>query len=510
MQRASSNKRRTSVRGKPNKPRRKSSSQRLTKATRTSSSKSRMVLDESLTENEQDQTVQDNDSSDISDTVQAAIKDLTSKSGPSTISNSALVRAVKESSRTDKRLQQAQREANAGFRSDKVKQLIVKSVAKAKPEERTLHHISLIVVYPYGVVPQDEEGDDFSPASKIDTSVGTLAKLADMGLCVRATSASPLYLDRLWNPDDVDTQLRKWLPLVWRYTTDEFFLRKESNPKHGVYDHDPDHIYLPELYLCEKLRGGVKPLTGPSLIFPNGELLWQVACDGGKSGIQQRKLIFVTRKPIPDTTLDFFKLVVQHAKKENCSLLLAQNMLEASLSAESSDDDIEEDKDKDKGKGKEKVEDISDAEVSTEIATEVDSDTPKPAKRLRSLSIVKKGTSDEERPTKVQKRYSYRNPIVVSSNDESDTNAAVAGSSTHLPPRLSRPAHLQPRPRPQPFPVAGPSRSEPSGSQQEATATKAPTTSSVQVESPPKPEFLIYYTEPNPSLEKLNPWEANF
>ncbi|KAJ3769238.1 hypothetical protein FB446DRAFT_706386 [Lentinula raphanica] len=452
MQRASSNKRRTSVWGKPNKPRRKSSSQRLTKATRTSSSKSRMVLNESLTENEQDQTVQDNDSSDISDTVQAAIKDLTSKSGPSTISNSALVRAVKESSRTDKRLQQAQREANAGFRSDKVKQPIVKSVAKAKPEE-------------------DEEGDDFSPASKIDTSV-----------------ASPLYLDRLWDPDDVNTQLRKWLPLVWRYTTDEFFLRKESNPKHGVYDHDPDHIYLPELYLCEKLRGGVKPLTGPSLIFPNGELLWQVACDGGKSGIQQRKLIFVTRKPIPDTTLDFFKLVVQHAKKENCSLLLARNMLEASLSAESSDDDIEEDKDKDKGKGKEKVEDISDAEVSTEIATEVDSDTPKaePAKRLRSLSIVKKRTSDEERPTKVQKRYSYRNPIVVSSDDESDTNAAVAGS------------------------IAGPSRSEPSGSQQEATATKAPTTSSMQVESPPKPEFLIYYTEPNPSLEKLNPWEANF
>ncbi|KAJ3965461.1 hypothetical protein EV361DRAFT_938920 [Lentinula raphanica] len=298
-----------------------------------------------------------------------------------------------------------------------------------------------------------------------------------MGLCIESTPASPLHVDPTWTVKEVDRQLVKWLPLPMSYLNEESIFRPEKNPRYPKYD--GKNRFLPELYLCERVRGSIKPLSGPSVIFPNGELLWQTAGDNGKSGVSRRKLIFVTRKPMPKKTLDFFRAVVQEAKKHDVSLLAAKYLVRAS---QETDDDM--DDDRSQGNVKVKVNSDEDNGVATEVDSDADDSVgpSKPAKRVR---LLVREEPDQEPPKKIRKSTSNRrNPIVVSSGDDSDTNSVTAGPSS---------SRLRLRPRPIRPVTAVPA---------------APAALEEPAPSPPKPDFLRYYIGPEPSFENLDPWDG--
>ncbi|KAJ3723252.1 hypothetical protein C8R42DRAFT_720384 [Lentinula raphanica] len=474
---ASNNRRRTSLPLKSKKSKISRQKPLVVKPKSSSSEDEPVVEEEPVVEDKLDME----DDSDMSDTVKAAIRELTAKAGTSTISGSALARAVKQSSSS--KLEQAHQEANKGFRpvtqTRPGTQTRTKGKAKAKaPEPTERHEISCVAIYPYGVEDADSDNDDSVKAlSRLEASIGTIRNLCDMGLCIESTPASPLHLDPTWTVKEVDRQLVKWLPLPMSYLNEESIFRPEKNPRYPKYD--GKNRFLPELYLCERVRGSIKPLSGPSVIFPNGELLWQTAGDNGKSGVSRRKLIFVTRKPMPKKTLDFFRAVVQEAKKHDVSLLAAKYLVRASQ--EETDDDM--DNDHSQGNVKDQVNSDEDDNVPTEVDSDADKVGPsKPAKRVRLLVGEE---PDREPPKKIRKSTSNcRNPIVVSSGDDSDTNSVTAGSSSsrlRLRPRPIRPATAVP-----PAPAA---LDEP-----------AP--------SPPKPDFLRYYIGPEPSLENLDPWNG--
>ncbi|KAJ3764769.1 hypothetical protein FB446DRAFT_795745 [Lentinula raphanica] len=367
-----SNWRRSSVPLKSKSKKLKTSSRRKTLVLKPRSSSSEHESDVEELVVKQEQNVEED--SDMSDTVKEAIRELTSKAGTSTIAGSALAWAVKQSSSSKleyahkqpslSKLERAHQEANKGFRPDPQPRTKGKAKAKAaEPTER--HEISFVAIYPYGVESTDSDnGDGVKPLSRLDASIGTIRNLCDMGLCIESTPASPLRLDPTWTVKEVDRQLVKWLPLPMSYLNEEFIFRPEKNPGYPKYD--GKNQFLPELYLCERVRGSIKPLSGPSLIFPNGELLWQTAGDNGKSGVHRRKLIFVTRNPIPKKTLDFFRAVVQESKKHDVSLLAAKYMVRASQ--EETDDNMEDDLDQGN------IKDQDDGDEDKDVATEIDSD----------------------------------------------------------------------------------------------------------------------------------------
>ncbi|KAJ3834637.1 hypothetical protein F5878DRAFT_664583 [Lentinula raphanica] len=479
----------------------------------TPSTSLRMHPEESASENEPHNSSEGGDS-DISDeAVKAVIKDLTAKSGRSIISGPALSHAVKQSSSSlNKNLRHAQVEANQGFRPAKrgtartEKGLVKTNKAQTSNEESSLHEISLVVILPWGVE-QSVTPNSFVLSEKLDLSIGTIHDLCDTALCIQSTNDLPLYLDSKWSSDDVEKQLLKWLPLPTRHCNDIYFMEREHNPLYPTLDYNDDHTYLPELYLCEKARSGIKPLTGPSVIFPNGQLLWAVACGDGKTPISRRRLIFVARRPIPSETLDTFRASVQLAKKENCTLFTAMCLVESRMEMDK----------KDKGKGKQKAneddeddEDDEDEEdqdddkeekgfkgiMDTEIATELESDTA----QVGPSQAAKRNHSP--RPTKIRKRS--RNVIVVSSDDDESTAAGPGPSTMHLrssSTRNARPAHRS---------IIGSRRSSclMQSSPSPDAVVDAPATSNVPVASPPqaKPEFLKYYVGPDESLERIDLW----
>ncbi|KAJ3725360.1 hypothetical protein C8R42DRAFT_718866 [Lentinula raphanica] len=276
------------------------------------------------------------------------------------------------------------------------------------------------------------------------------------------------------------------------YLNEEFIFRPEKNPGYPKYD--GKNQFLPELYLCERVRGSIKPLSGPSLIFLNGELLWQTAGNNGKSGVHRQKLIFVTRNPIPKKTLDFFRAVVQESKKHDVSLLAAKYMVRASQ--EETDDNMEDDLDQGN------IKDQDDSDEDKDVATEIDSDaakvgSSKPAKRVR---LLVRERPDQGPPQKIRKSSSTRHsPIVVSSGDDSDSNSNSAGPSSS---RL--------RPRPRPIHSVNPSGLSPprASDLNPTTAPQAPAALDEPAPSPPKPDFPCYYMGPEPSVENVDPWNG--
>ncbi|KAJ3760958.1 hypothetical protein EV360DRAFT_68282, partial [Lentinula raphanica] len=414
-------------------------------------------------------------------------------------------------------------EANQGFRPAKrgtartEKGLVKTNKAQTSNEESSLHEISLVVILPCGVE-QSVTPNSFVLSEKLDLSIGTIHDLCDTALCIQSTNDSPLYLDSKWSSDDVEKQLLKWLPLPTRHCNDIYFMEREHNPLYPTLDYNDDHAYLPELYLCEKARSGIKPLTGPSVIFPNGKLLWAVACGDGKTPIPRRRLIFVARRPIPSETLDTFRASVQLAKKENCTLFTAMCLVESRMEmdkkdkgkgkqkANEDDEDDEDDEDEEDEEDDEDEEDEEDQDddkeekgfkgiMDTEIATELESDTAQvgpsqAAKRNRSLSFLMRSNAnlDSPRPTKIRKRsrngqgqvQCVSDPALLVMRALPIAHCSIIGSR-----RSSRLMQSSPSPD---------------------AVVDAPATSNVPVASPPKPEFLKYYVGPDESLERIDLW----